>query len=209
MMGISSTRAARTIALTAAFAFATALVPATAAHAQLGGAVGVRIITNATESTRNTQRKGVEARVYYDYDFTPSTGLRAELAYVQMQFKRDVDTATFKVSENGFEVGAYLRREIRDGFAAGAYVTAGAVASAKFFCGSVGIWGPHGRVACDEGDHFLPGAVLGAGFRWPGNTSDFTFDLRWMQHTVAAGGGGLVSMSLGVRRRVQMRDDDR
>jgi hypothetical protein len=200
---MGTSRRTRTTATLLAIAALLAVAPRSL-DAQLGGAVGVRVITGTTESTRNTERRGYEARVYYDRDLTPRLGLRGEFNYVQMQFKRDVDTATFQVAENGFEVGAYLRHEILDGFAAGSYLTGGVVGSAKFFCGSVGIWAPHGRVACDEGDHFLPGAVLGAGFRWPGNTSDFTFDLRWMQHTVAAGGGSLVSMSFGMRRRTAM-----
>lgn len=207
-MGINRPAHRAALAALAACTALLATAPA-AAHAQLGGALGVRIMTNETESVRNTERRGYEARAYYDRDFTPRTGFRAEFAYVQMQFKRDVDTATFQVSENGFEVGAYLRREITDGFAAGSYVTGGVVGSAKFFCGAVGIWGPHGRVACDEGESFLPGAVLGWGYRWPSTTNDFTFDLRWMQHTVAAGGGGLIAMSIGVRRRTAMRDGER
>jgi hypothetical protein len=185
---------------------------APAAHAQLGGAVGVRIMTNVTESVRNTDRRGYEARAYYDRDLSLrlNLGLRAELSYVQMQYQRDVDTASFQVAENGFETGLYLRKELVDGWASGTYLTGGAVASFRFFCGSVGLWGPHGRVACDEGENFLPGAVLGVGYRWPANVNDFTFDIRWMQHTVAAGGGGLLSLSLGVRGRRSMdRDDDR
>ena len=180
---------------------------ASTAQAQLGGAVGVRIITNTTESTRNTQRKGYEARVYYDRDLRERLGLRGELAYVQMQYRRDVDTATFQVSENGLEAGLYLRAESFDGWTAGGYLTAGVVASSRFFCGAVGIWGPHGRVACDENEAFMPGAVLGIGTRWPGAANDFTFDVRWMQHTVAAGGGGLLSLSFGVRRRKAFADE--
>jgi hypothetical protein len=180
----------------------------TTAHAQLGGAVGVRVMTNVTESASNTERKGFEARVYYDRDLRPRFGLRGELSYVQMQFRRDVDTATFQVSENGFETGLYLRSESVHGWTAGTYFTGGVVASFRFFCGSVGNWGPHGRVACDEGDNFLPGAVLGVGYRWPSTVNDFTFDVRWMQHTVAAAGGGLLSISLGVRGRRSMDPDD-
>jgi len=202
-MGIRSSARCALIALVA-----TALVPVSPVRAQLGGAVGVRIITNATESVRNTERKGYEARVYYDRDFTPRFGLTGEFSYVQMQYKRDVDTATFQVSENGLEAGLYFRAESLNGWSAGGYFSAGVVASSRFFCGAVGLWGPHGRVACDESDAFMPGAMLGVGTRWPGATSDVTFDVRWMQHTVAAGGGALLSLSVGVRRRKAFDDDD-
>jgi hypothetical protein len=204
MMGISRINA-RATTVAALLACATLVTPRSA-DAQFGGAVGVRIITSTTESTSNTERRGYEARIYYDKDLTQLFGLRGELSYVQMQFKRDVDTANFQVAENGFETGLYARREFHDGWLTGTYLTGGVVGSFRFFCGSVGIWGPHGRVACDEGENFLPGGVIGVGTRWPGNVNDFSFDVRYMQHTVAAGGGGLITLSLGVRGRQRIRD---
>ena len=173
-----------------------------AAGAQWGGALGFRVPTQTTERVRNTVRSGYEARLYYDHDLSPRWGIRGEAAYTQMQFRRDVDSAQFKVSENGFEFLAQARAMIPDGPFAGAFATAGPVASFRAACGTYGTHDSNGRVPCDEGDTFLVGWAVGGGYRWPtGRRHDYTLEFRYLGHVTAAGGGQLVAIAFGVRRR--------
>ncbi len=189
---------------------AAALLP-TAAPAQWGGAVGFRVPVASSESVRNSDRSGYEARVYYDHDLTPRWGWRGEMAYTQMQFRRDVDTAQFKVSENGFEFLAQARAMIADGPFAGAFATLGPVASFRAACGTYGTHDANGRVACDEGDTFLVGWSVAAGYRWPtGGRNDYTLEFRYVGNVTAAAGGQLVAVAFGIRRqRALFRDDER
>lgn len=170
-------------------------------EAQWGIAGGVRVMTVYRESASNSQRAGFEGRVYYDRDLTRRFGVRGEMAYTQMQFIRDLTTVKVKVSENGFEFLAIVRSQILFGPLTGAYAQAAPVASWRSACG-VGRHDLNGRVACDEGETFLVGWMLGGGYRWPleGGT-DLTLDLRYFGNVTAAAGGQLVAISLGVRGR--------
>jgi hypothetical protein len=181
------------------------------AGAQWGGAVGFRVPTSTSESVRNSGRSGYEARVYFDHEVTPRWGLRGEVAYTQMQFRRDVDTAEFKVSENGFEMLAQFRAMLPDGPFAGAFATVGPVASFRAACGTYGTHDSNGRVACDEGDTFLAGWMIGAGYRWPtGGRNDYTLEVRYFGNDTTAAGGQPVAVAYGVRwARSLRRADDR
>lgn len=177
------------------------MAPASLA-AQWGGALGVRVITQTSESVRNSERRGYEGRIYYDHDLSPRFGVRGELAYTQMQFQRDADTIRFQVAENGFEVLLQARTAVLGGTFSGAFATAGPVASFRAACGAYGVFDSNGRVVCDEGDTFLVGYALGAGYRWPTSRgSDFTIEIRYLGHVTAAAGGQLLAISFGARRR--------
>lgn len=178
-----------------------ALAPAVA-FAQLGAAVGVRDASGDTGNDANGDRRGFEARVMYDRDFTRSFGWRAEAAYNQMQFQRTDGALRFQVNENGFEFILAARAEIRAGALTGAYVTAGPVASFRAACGASSLFDSNGRVACNEGETYLTGYAVGAGVRWMAfQRSDLTLEARLMGNTTAAQGQQLIALSVGVRRR--------
>ncbi len=172
------------------------------AQAQVGVAVGYRTVSGAESNAANSERSGYEGRLIYDHDFTPLLGLRAEVGYNQMQFQRTDDTLRFQVSENGFEVLLQGRVEVRDGALSGVYGAAGPVASFRALCGSSGRFDSNGRVACDEGETFLAGYVLTAGYRWASSEQrEMSFEVRYLGNVTAAQGGNLLALSVGVRRR--------
>lgn len=171
-------------------------------HAQWGGALGFRVITESSESVLNSERRGYEGRVYYDRDLSTRFGVRGEFAYTQMQFQRDADTVRFQVAENGFELLVQARTAIQSGALTGTFFTGGPVASFRAACGSHGRWDSNGRVVCDAGETFLLGYALGAGYRWPtGGKNDFTLEFRYLGNVTAAAGGQLIAVSFGVRAR--------
>ncbi len=189
-------------------ALALALTPALAA-AQFGGAIGVRVPTGPEANARNSERSGYEARLTYDREITASLGWRAEIAYDQMQYQRDADTVRFKVSENGFEIGASLRGELRQGAFTGVYGMAGPLASFRALCGSSGRFDQNGRVVCDEGETSLIGYALGVGYRWPSSqTREMSFEVRYLDNVTAAQGGSLLTVSLGIRGRGRARNEN-
>jgi hypothetical protein len=201
MIAFDSDRAKAKRAGILSLACTLALAPAPLA-AQWGGALGVRIITASSESVRNSERRGYEARVYYDRALAPRLGLRGELAYTQMQFQRDADTVRFQVAENGFELLVSARTAIQHGPFTGAFVSVGPVASFRAACGSHGRFDSNGRVVCDEGETFLVGYALGAGYHWPSSgRNDFTLEMRFVGHVTAAAGGQVLAISFGLRRR--------
>ena len=189
------------LALLALFTVLATLAPVPL-EAQLGGALGVRVITRASESVRDSERRGYEGRVYFDRSISSRFGFRGELAYTQMQYLRAADTVRFQVAENGFELLAQATSSMQHGTFTGAFVSAGPVASFRAACGSLGRFDPNGRPACGPGDTFLIGYALGAGYRWPtSRANDFTLELRYLGNITAAAGGQLISISFGVRRR--------
>lgn len=184
-------------------ALALILTPALAA-AQFGGALGVRVPTGAESNARNSERTGYEARLTYDREITAALGWRAEIAYNQMQYQRDADTLRFKVSENGFEIGASLRGELRQGAFTGVYGMAGPLASFRALCGSSGRFDQNGRVVCDEGETALIGYALGVGYRWQSSQMrDMSFEVRYLDNVTAAQGGSLLTVAIGIRRRTR------
>ena len=198
---LTSTAPTTALLLALVLALVLALAPASL-HAQWGGALGFRVITESSESVLNSERRGYEGRVYYDHDLTPRVGLRGEFAYTQMQFLRNADTARFQVAENGFELLVQARTAVQSGALTGAFFTGGPVASFRAACGSHGRWDSNGRVVCNADETFLVGYALGAGYRWPtGGGSDFTLELRYLGHVTAAARGQLIAISFGVRQR--------
>ncbi|MEX2181695.1 MAG: hypothetical protein WD771_06600 [Gemmatimonadaceae bacterium] len=177
-----------------------ALLP-TAAAAQWGVAGGVRTGSGGDGSDANGVRRGVEGRVFHDRALgADRLAVRAELAYNQMQYDRDDAGTRFQIAENGFELLAAVRADLR-GALTGLYLTAGPVASFRAACGTSSIYDSNGRVACAEGDTYLTGYALGAGFTWPAARSDVLFEIRYMGHVTAANGRQLVAIGVGVRQK--------
>ncbi len=190
----------RAAAIAAMAALALACAPPRAS-AQWAGAIGVRIAGANDGSAANSDRNGYEGRVIYDRPLAlDRLGLRGEFAYNQMQYDREDGTDRFQVAENGFELLVSARAEL-GGALSGMYLTGGPVASFRAACGSSGFFDSNGRVACDEGETYLTGYALGAGFQWPGQRSDFLFEFRVMGNTTAAAGRQLVALSVGMKRK--------
>ena len=203
---VAPRRTLRRVALSAACALV--LTPAFAA-AQFGGAIGFRVPTGAESNARNSERTGYDARLTYDREFSSRFGWRVDLAYNQMQYQRDADTVRFKVSENGFELGASLRGELRQGAFTGVYGMAGPLVSFRALCGSSGRFDPNGRVVCDEGETSLVGWAAGIGYRWPtSETREMSFEVRYLDHVTAAQGGSLLAVSIGMRARARRNTDN-
>lgn len=184
-------------------------VAPTLLQAQFGGLIGVRSAAGTSDGGRNSDRRGIEARVALDREFTERLGVRAELGFNQMQFDRTEDTLRFKVSENGFEAIVALRAEMRQGAFTGTFLTAGPVASFRAACGTSSRFDSNGRVLCDAGETFLMGYALGAGHRWatrPGR--EYAIELRYLSGVTAAQGKGLISMAFGIRSRRLRRVND-
>lgn len=201
----SMQRAVRRAAIAAACALA--LTP-TFAAAQLGVAAGFRVPTGEESNARNSERSGYDARLTYDREFRANFGWRVELAYNQMQYQRDADTVRFKVSENGIELGASLRGELRQGAFTGVYGMAGPLASFRALCGSSGRFDQNGRVVCDEGETSLIGYAVGVGYRWPtSETREMSFEVRYLDNVTAAQGGSILAVSIGMRARTRTRRD--
>lgn len=180
------------------------LLPATAG-AQLGWAVGMRSAKADPATPESGDRRGYEARVTYDRDLTRLFGLRADLGYNQMQYQRD-DSVRFQVAENGFEFALQGRLEVRDGALTGLYSSFGPIASFRAACGSSGRFDSNGRVLCDAGEKYLTGFGVGLGYRWMAfETSDVSFEARYLTNVTAAQGRDLVAFSIGVRRRPTAR----
>lgn len=195
----------RRIALAAACALT--LTPALAS-AQFGGAIGFRVPTGAESNARNSERSGYDARLTYDRELTANFGWRVDLTYDQMQYQRDADTVRFKVSENGFEIGASLRGELRQGAFTGIYGMAGPLVSFRALCGSSGRFDQNGRVVCDEGETSLVGWAAGVGYRWPtSETREMSFEVRYLDNVTAAQGGSLLAVSIGIRSRLRRSDN--
>ena len=172
------------------------------AHAQFGVAAGFRTVSGAESNAANSERSGYEGRLIYDREFTQRFGWRAEIGYNQMQFQRTDDTLRFQVSENGFELLLQGRLEVRDGALTGIYAAAGPVASFRALCGSSGRFDSNGRVACDEGEKFLAGYAMTAGYRWASSERrEMSFEVRYLGNVTAAQGGNLLAISIGVRQR--------
>lgn len=191
----------RRVALAALCALA--LTPALAS-AQFGGALGFRVPSGGESNTRNSERTGYDARLTYDREFSSHLGWRVEVAYDQMQYQRDADSVRFKVSENGFELGASLRSEIRQGAFTGLYGMAGPLMSFRALCGSSGRFDQNGRVVCDEGETSLVGWSAGVGYRWPSSeTREMSFEVRYLDQVTSAQGGSLLAVSIGIRARVR------
>ena len=169
----------------------------------------MRIPTGAESNAQNSERNGYEARLTYDREISASFGWRAEVGYNQMQFQRDADTLRFKVSENGFEVGASLRGELRRGAFTGIYGMAGPMVSFRALCGSSGRFDSNGRVVCDEGETSLVGWSAGVGYRWPtSETREMSFEVRYLDNVTAAQGGNLLAVSIGMRSRARRSNDN-
>lgn len=172
------------------------------AQAQLGWAVGIRSADRDPDNDASGDRRGYEARVMYDREFSERFGWRVELGYNQMQFQRTDGALRFQVSENGFEVGVLGRFEQRQGALTGLYAAAGPVLSFRAACGASGRFDSNGRVACDEGETFLTGVGGGLGYRWPASDrTDVTFEARYLRNVTAAQGRELVAFSIGIRGR--------
>jgi hypothetical protein len=203
---VPTRRALRRVALSAACALA--LTPALAG-AQFGGALGFRVPTGTESNARNSERTGYEARLTYDREFSTHFGWRVDFAYDQMQYQRDADSVRFKVSENGFEIGASLRGELRQGAFTGVYGMAGPLVSFRALCGSSGRFDPNGRVVCDEGETSLVGWAAGVGYRWPtSETREMSFEVRYLDNVTAAQGGSLLAVSIGIRGRAARRNEN-
>ena len=191
----------------AAGALLALLFASVTADAQIGGAIGFRSATGVESNSANSERKGYEARLTYDREFSTRFGWRAELGYTQMQFQRTEAPVRFQVAENGFEILAQGRIEIRDGAFRGVYGAAGPVASFRALCGSSGSFDQNGRVVCDEGDTFLAGYALTTGYRWSSSEQrEMSLEVRFLDGVTAAQGGSLLAISVGVRQRTKRRD---
>jgi len=203
---LSTHRTLRRVALAAACALA--LTPALAT-AQFGGAVGFRVPTGTESNARNSERSGFDARLTYDREISAHFGWRVDLTYDQMQYQRDADSVRFKVSENGFELGASLRGELRQGAFTGIYGMAGPLVSFRALCGSSGRFDSNGRVVCDEGETSLVGWSAGVGYRWPtSETREMSFEVRYLDNVTAAQGGNLLAVSIGMRSRARRSNDN-
>lgn len=182
-----------------AAALALAAVPA---QAQWAAALGYRALNGSESDSANYDRRGYEARLMYDYAFTPALAWRGELTYTQMQFDRDEGNGPFQVSENGVELALAGRAEFVDGAFTGIYGYVGPIASYRAVCGVSGSVAPTGRVACDGGDVYRTGYQLGGGFRWPYSPHrDIIFELRYVGNVTAAAGRSLLAVSVGLRAR--------
>jgi energy-coupling factor transporter ATP-binding protein EcfA2 len=160
----------------------------------------LRAIAEAEAATSGGLRLNLNVAVSY--------GGRAEIAYTPMQYQRDADTLRFKVSENGFEIGASLRAELRQGAFTGVYGMAGPLASFRALCGSSGRFDQNGRVVCDEGATSRIGYALGVGYRWQSSqTRDMSFEVRYLDNVTAAQGGSLLTVSIGIRGRTRNAND--
>jgi hypothetical protein len=177
------------------------LAAARTAHAQFGAAAAFRIQAQDAGSERNDDRTGIDFRVLYDRPVGPRLGVRGEVAYTQMHYRRNDPGARFRVNENGVEVSAQARvpLQLPQGEL---YLLGGPVASFRAACGVDSAFDSNGRVACGEGDTYLTGWTAGLGVRGIGGARlDWIAEVRLLGNVTAAQGGSLVALSVGFQRR--------
>lgn len=175
-------------------ALVASMLVATPALAQFGGAVGLRGVSGTEADAANSDRRGVDVRAFFDGG-SPAFGWRAEAAFTQMQYQRDIGIDVRKVSENGLEFSALARAAILDGALAGWYAIAGPLASARINCGASG-----GFVDCDEGAAQKLGYVLGLGYRNAITTRrDLVIEVRYLGNPVSGAGNDVVMLSIGLQ----------
>ena len=202
-------RISRHVALCAGVSVAALALSPSIAAAQWGFAGGVRVASGGDGSASNSGRTGFEGRVFFDRALPAAPGdqspfgIRGEFAYNQMQYDRDDGGARFQVAENGFELIVAARAEFRRALTGG-YVTAGPVASFRAACGASSLYDSNGRVACAEGDTYLTGYALGAGYVLPAARSNVLIELRYLGNVTAANGRQLLAISVGLSRRREL-----
>ena len=186
---------------TAAIAMVTCLLASlgwtTPAAAQWGAAAGVRSVAGPRDGNRN----GIELRGVYDRDLHPRLTLRGELAYTQMRTPAVDAAGRYKVNENGFELALAARVPFRVALAE-AYLLTGPVAAFRAACGVDSHFDPNGRVPCAGDATSRLGIQTGIGLRGLGGDGlDWMAEVRLMRGTVAAAGGSLVAIGVGLQRR--------
>lgn len=174
----------------------TALLPLVA-EAQPGLSFGFRNVSGPTTPEFNADRRGYEFRGFYDGQMSERFGWRAELAGVQMQYRRDLFGKQPQVSESGVEFGAALRVDQRDGALAGGYAFVGPIASWRVSCGVLG-----GFVDCDSTSGRRVGATIGVGYRAQLTMRrDYVFELKIVEGVVAGAGSPVFSLGVGIQGR--------
>lgn len=170
------------------------------AQGQWGASAGIRSVGGQTEEDRN----GVELRGLYDRPLTERISWRGELTYTQMRTPASDAVGRYTVNENGFEFGVSARLPVRVAIAQ-AYLLAGPVASFRATCGVDSHFDSNGLVPCAGDRTSALGWQAGLGLAGLGGGEpsdlDWSAELRLMRGTVAASGGSLVAISVGVRRR--------
>ena len=178
-------------------AFATLVCAALASplQAQFGGAVGVRSVSGDESDAANSDRRGLEMRAFWEGALRPTLRWRAELAFSQMQYQRDIGIDVRQVSENGVELSALASAEAANGALAGTYIVAGPLASARLNCGASG-----GFVDCDEGPAQRIGYVVGVGYRTAITPRrDLLFEVRYLGNPVSGAGGDILALTIGLQ----------
>jgi hypothetical protein len=172
-----------------------------ASEAQWGAAAGVRSVSGHGGADGGGDRSGVELRGQFDRTVSPRLTLRGEVAYTQMHTPAEDAAGRYTINENGFELGLTAHRPFAVALAQG-YLLAGPVASFRAACGVDSHVDPNGRVPCAGEAKAGLGLSGGVGVReLGGDDLEWAAELRVMRGTVAAAGGTLVSISVGVRRR--------
>jgi len=183
-----------------AAAFLLLALPA-ASEAQWGAAAGVRSVSGHSGADGSEDRDGVELRGQFYRTLSPRVTLRGEVTYTQMRTPAVDAAGRYTINENGFELGLTAHRPFAVALAQG-YLLAGPVASFRAACGVDSHFDPNGRVPCAGEATSGLGLSGGVGVReFGGDDLEWAAELRLMRGTVAAAGGTLVSISVGVRRR--------
>lgn len=170
---------------------------ASTAHAQLGVSVYARSVNGDETDAADSERRGFEARAFYDFNLARQLSIRAELAGTQTRYRRDTTLGPLFVSENAVEVATLARLSGVNGVLSGTYALAGPVASFRVNCGVSG-----GFVDCGNTPDRQVGYTLGLGYVSPlTERRALVFELRFSDRVVGGGGSSLLSLGLGLQGR--------
>ena len=168
--------------------------------AQLGGTAGYRSASDGG-TNRNGTRSGVELRGFYDHAIADRFGVRMELGYNQMAYRRQDPMERYRVNENGFEMGVLARLPFSIA-GESLYATGGPIASFRSACGVDSLFDSNGRVPCGEGDTTLLGWSAGIGVRGvlPDQSLRWIAEARILDGVTSGAGSSVVSLSVGIQR---------
>ncbi len=180
------------------FLLGLALLFPVAAEAQLGVTLTFRDVNGNETADFNAKRRGYDFGVLYDGRLNPTFGWRVGLAGVQMQYQKEISPGDrTQVSENGIEVSAGLRADLRRGAFTGLYAFTGPVASWRLSCGVSG-----GFVDCDATSGRRFGFSAGAGYRSQISPHrDLLFELKLVNGVVAGAGSPVLGIGFGIQGR--------
>lgn len=173
------------------------VLAASPAHAQLGVSVHARSVNGDETDAADSERRGFEARAFYDFGVARRLAIRAELAGTQTRYRRDSTLGPLFVSENAIEVATLARWSAVDGVLTGTYALAGPLASFRLNCGVSG-----GYVDCGTTPDRQVGYTLGVGYSSPVTEQRaIVFELRLSDRVVGGGGSSLLSLGVGLQGR--------